>query len=413
MGKNLYKKNNNNQVLWWTAYPSSNATSLTINVEYGILGGMPRKECYPCTMKGKTVTEILEKEIKSRYNEKRKSGYISFDEFRDDTIAPQEDITNPAFIQYAKTYLKTNLSNSNTDALLPMLAKTYSGKVWEKEAMMYGQWKINGLRCFISAYATTDLFNPYKLKFQSREGTIWTSLNYLEQELIAILGEDKLIRMIDDNIILDGELYLPGYSVNDINHFVKDPTCVQNNLIQFWCYDIAIENTSQSYRNIIRQSLIPLEYRIRINDKGGHLNYSDCLMYVPEEYITNDYEAVKARNNYIDMGFEGLILRNPNAEYQFGRRRVGIMEKFKAANEGDFQIIDIYKEEKRDLPILLCRNDINDNTFETRLSDTHESQQLVLKNKDKYIGKYVHLHFGERSGVESVPFHIKDVTIKL
>lgn len=412
MGKYLYKKNNNGQVLWWTAYPAINSTKLEIIVEYGILGGLPRKESYICTMKGKTPAEILEKEINSRYNEKRKTGYISFDEFRDDVSSPVEDITSPTFIQYAKTYLQGNLTNSNTDVLLPMLAKTYTGNVWKKQSMMLGQWKINGLRCFISAYATDNLFEPYKLRFQSREGIIWTSLFTLEAKLITILGEEKIKKMIDNNIILDGELYLPGYSINDINHFVKDYTCKENKLLQYWCYDVAVENTNQSYRNTIRQFLIPLEYRTRINDRGGHLNYSDCLMYVPEEYITNDYEAVKARNNYIDMGFEGLILRNPEAEYQFGRRRVGIMEKFKAANEGDFQIIDIYKEEKRDLPILLCKNDINDNTFETRLSVPHEAQRNVLNNKDKYIGRYVHLHFGERSGVEKVPFHVKDVVIK-
>ena len=35
-------------------------------------------------------------------------------------------------------------------------------------------------------------------------------------------------------------------------------------------------------------------------------------------------------------------------------------------------------EKKRDLPILLCKNDINDEKFETRLSTSHIVQQEVL-----------------------------------
>lgn len=39
--------------------------------------------------------------------------------------------------------------------------------------------------------------------------------------------------MIEEHYILDGELYLPGHSVNEINHFVKDPTCKKINLFNF------------------------------------------------------------------------------------------------------------------------------------------------------------------------------------
>ena len=87
------------------------------------------------------------------------------------------------------------------------------------------------------------------------------------------------------------------------------------------------------------------------------------------------------------------------------------MEKFKTATEGDFKIIDIYKEDKRNLPILLCQNDINDATFETRLSASFEAQETVLSMKEQFIGRFVHLEFGERSGIKKVPFHIKEVKL--
>ena len=36
---------------------------------------------------------------------------------------------------------------------------------------------------------------------------------------------------------------------------------------------------------------------------------------------------------------------------------------------------------------------------------------MILKDKDKYIGKYAIVEFRERSGVNQVPFHAKVITI--
>ena len=47
--------------------------------------------------------------------------------------------------------------------------------------------------------------------------------------------------MIEEGACLDGELYLPGYSVNDINSFVKNTQLAQHYKLQYWCYDLAIE----------------------------------------------------------------------------------------------------------------------------------------------------------------------------
>ena len=87
------------------------------------------------------------------------------------------------------------------------------------------------------------------------------------------------------------------------------------------------------------------------------------------------------------------------------------MVKYKDAKEGDFKIVDIYPEKTRNLPILFCQNDINYECFETRLSTSHSEQEQVLNNREAYIGAYVHISFGERSGIKRVPFHIKKVTL--
>lgn len=404
----LYRKNNNEVPTRWRAGITDNG--LIIEVEYGIVGKASRFEAYKVTQKNATA------ELESRYRDKRKTGYMSIEDIKDDgdfSRSPVEDGDINNLYQYLAAYLPKYRTNENNGGLLPMLAKSYTGKVWDKVPVMIGQYKINGLRCFISAeYNNGDMFKPIKLRFQSREGIYWSTLSNLEEYLLTVLPEDLITAMIEEQWSLDGEIYLPGYTVNQINHFVKDANCVENKALQFWCYDLAVPEMSQSNRLVLIDKY--LDNRItNFHDYKEHLNNDKRLIRLPSIFITNDNEALKYRDEFIGLGFEGLILRNPSADYQYGRRRVGYMEKFKSATDGKFLIVDIYKEPKRELPIILCQNDVNTAKFETRLSATHEYQQMILRDKHLYIGKHLFVEFGERSGVEKVPFHIKQTKILL
>lgn len=396
----LYRRNNNGAPTVWWAELDSGTNSIT--VFYGLVRGNIRKEVYTVTQKDGN------KELESRYNEKIKQGYQYLNEICDmHDRPPVEDENSLELFNFLNTYLPKDLSNGNSNLLLPMLAKTYNGNVWKKVSCMYGQYKINGLRCIVTAYTQNDMFKPIRLRFQSREGIIWNTLENLSDYLLSIIPANIIRDMIDGYVALDGEIYLPGYTINQINHFVKDANCVENKLLQFWCYDIMMEG-NQAHRNMYRYHI---KKPTSFNSIKEHYNNKERLIILHNKYITNDNEAIDARNHFINLGFEGLILRNAKTNYQYGRRRANYMEKFKDAAEGDFIILDIYKEKKRDLPILLCKNDINNEKFETRLSTSHIVQQEVLFDSQSYIGRTVHIEYGERSGVARVPFHIKTVVI--
>lgn len=396
----LYRRNNNGMpTVWWASF---NSDTNSIAVFYGLVRGNIRKEVYTVIQKDGN------KELESRYNEKIKQGYQYLNEICDmQDRPPVEDENSLELFNFLNTYLPKDLSNGNSNLLLPMLAKTYNGNVWKKVSCMYGQYKINGLRCIITAYTQNDMFKPIRLRFQSREGIIWNTLENLSDYLLSIIPANIIRDMIDGYVALDGEIYLPGYTINQINHFVKDANCVENKLLQFWCYDIMMEG-NQAHRNMYRYHI---KKPTSFNSIKEHYNNKERLIILHNKYITNDNEAIDARNHFINLGFEGLILRNAKTDYQYGRRRANYMEKFKDAAEGDFIILDIYKEKKRDLPILLCKNDINNEKFETRLSVSHIVQQEVLFDSQSYIGRTVHIEYGERSGVARVPFHIKTVVI--
>ena len=393
--KTLYRRNNHGKPCYWYAECISQNV---YDIHHGIVGG------------ANIITTVCTKrasidEVRSKYNEKLKQGYKFLDEIKDDTICPP--VEESMLAQYLETYLPYDRTTSD-GTLLPMLAKVYNDNVFNKISNRLGQFKINGLRCLISAKRNEgDIFTPYKLLFQSREGTYWKSLYHLENYLLEIFPDWLLDKMIDEDYVLDGEIYLPGYSVNEINHFVKDPKCIENAMLQYWCYDIAIQDYTQ-FKRI--EELYTIKSPKHIRCKEDHLNNIDRFVVLPIVEISSTEKARQMRDKFIDIGFEGLILRDPNAEYQFGKRN-NTMIKYKRTTDGVFEVIDIYSEgtKRSDIPLLLCRNDINDNTFEVHVNGTFDYQNEILIHRDKYIGRKLFITFGERSGVDKVPFHVKEV----
>ena len=396
----LYRRNNYGEPCVWSATPFDD---VTIVIYHGILGKKITREI-------DVVTRDPKEECKSRAKAKQKQGYKYLSEIRDSNSLPVEG----ELIAWLDKYLPINRTTADGH-LLPMLAKVFdntNNKVFKRCSSYLGQWKINGLRCFISCeFNHLDLFNRYKLKFQSREGTIWNSLENLEQYLLEVIGKDFLKRMCDEHLVLDGELYLPGYPVNQINHFVKDPTCKENKLLQFWCYDIATEDMSQLSRTALLHRTFD-KYIPIISNKDEHLNVNSRFVILPHTDINDEENAVFYRTEFIKLGFEGLILRNPTAEYQFGKRNTTML-KFKDTTDGVFEIINIYPEgnSRADIPLFLCKNDINDATFEVHINGTLDMQAMYLRNKRNYIGKKLYITFGERSGINHVPFHVKEVRL--
>lgn len=400
MNEWLYRRNNLGKPTKWRCYKNDDK----IEIQYGVVNGKITTESYIPKQKS------IENEIKSRYNDKYKVGYRPIDEIVDDHDKPPVGGGDESSLyRWLDTYLSYDRYSAE-GTLLPMLAKTFDDATFKKVPLYYGQWKINGLRCIITAKPSDDMFSPYKFLFQSREGNYWKGLDDLASYLFDNLPTNIINKMINDGWALDGEIYLPGNDINQINHYVKDTTCPQHKILQFWCYDIIIPDASQYIRFMCLYDWLD-KFKIKSIDYNSHLSHTKLFNVIPFYDVDNADKAKTFRDKFINAGFEGLILRNPDAEYQFGKRRAGIMIKYKDAKEGDFKIIDIYPEKTRNLPILLCQNDINDECFETRLSTNHSEQELVLNNREAYIGSYVHINYGERSGIKRAPFHITQVTI--
>ena len=395
----LYKRNAQGKPIFWKIQDIGNNT---IAVCYGLVGREGHIETYSTHRK-------VADEIKSAINSKRKEGYKELQDLYDN--APYNGVNDINLIAYLNTYLPK--FNTHEDGrFIPMLCKTLEDNKPFTKHTYSGQWKINGERCIITAFKDDDLFQNVHLNYRSREGVDWTDkLCYLDEYLLPNISQTILDMMIEEGVGLDGELYLPGYTINDINSFIKNTQLPQHYQLQYWMYDICIPDMSA----LVRYWTLEANFKRFIPktmNKNIHLNHTERLILLPNYSVQDFTEAVHYRDEFIDMGFEGLVIRDDAASYQFGGKRNQSMMKFKRKEDGKFLIVDIIPEGKRiNLPKFVCKNDINDELFEVTLNKPQAEQEEILIHKSAYINKFILVEFRERSGVKEVPFHAKGTEI--
>ena len=394
----LYKRNAKGDPILWQIEKANDG----YKVSYGAVCGHIHEEF----INGKLVKA---NEIESRIKAKRKEGYKELSELKDS--GPVEIKDDIALIIYLYTYLPKN--NTTDDGFtLPMLAKVLKdNKPFDKRKYL-GQYKINGVRCIIGAVKTNDLFNPIRFTYRSREGTDWTSkLTWMDEVIKPEIKDDLLDAMLEEGACLDGELYLPGYKVNDINSFVKNEKLPQHYQLQYWCYDIAIDNMSYDARRKFRtENINRICYTFDTYDQ--HLNNKSKLILLPDVAICDIDDATRFRDKFISLGFEGLILRDVSSAYQFGARNLAML-KYKRVDDAKFKIVDVVPEGVRTtLCKFVLRNDINDELFEATGNFDHSRQEYILKHKEDFIGKLATCEYRERSGKKDVPFHCKLIDIQ-
>lgn len=398
----LYKRNAQGKPLFWEINPGANG----ITINYGLVGKQGRTEVIHTHRK-------IQDEIDSLIKAKRKEGYKAIPDLYDNAPIAETVLVGNDLFNYLNTYLPR--FNTHSDgAFIPMLCKTLEDNKPFEKGSYFGQWKINGERCIITAEIEKGLFETVKLHYRSREGVDWTDkLSYLDDVLLPCIPQEILDMMYEEGVGLDGELYLPGYGINEINSFIKNTEVPQHYKLQYWLYDICIENMSA----IKRQEILFDNFRVfqsYINNKEDHLNNKQRLILLDNIDVDDINKAINIRDSFISLGFEGLVIREKSAEYQFGGRRNNSMLKFKKKEDGLFEIIDIVPEgiKRANLGKFILRNDINDELFECSYNATHAQQEEILSNKSNYIGKYALVEYRERSGIKQCPFHARAIKIK-
>lgn len=219
---------------------------------------------------------------------------------------------------------------SNSDGnIKPQLAKqadkVVNKKTFDKE--YYGSRKIDGLRVLIR-------MEEGKLKTSSRGAT-----NY-DGPMFEILNNPILIKIFKENpgLIMDGECYKHGMSLQEINSIARtQKKAVDLETLQFYWYDVVQLDKPFTERFKFMQE-IATKYNLTFEPerefKAGELR----IQFVPQVKVSGWDNMIKLHNNYVEEGWEGLVIRLASSVYG-PNKRTNDWIKIKMYKDDEFKVI--------------------------------------------------------------------------
>ena len=245
----------------------------------------------------------------------------------------------------------------------------------------YIQPKLDGHRALLAKHND-------KLIMYSRGGKEITTMDHIKKAVGPM-----------SKYILDGELYIHGKRLQDLGSLIKKYREGESEQVEYHIYDaIPIDQEEEE----------GFEERITwlrsVYDKAH-----GPIKRVMTAKVNSMEEALTTKAAYIQMGYEGAMLRRPDCAYEPGVRSYQLL-KMKQADDTEYRVLDItpgttrsINGVSRDIGILHC-NAGGESDFTVTAPGTHEEKEEILKNKDKYIGQLVTIqHFGLTA--DNKPWH--------
>jgi len=299
---------------------------------------------------------------------------------------------------------------SFTRPFLPMLAQTFDPtdhEVGSKKKKVikfpcFVQPKLDGLRC-VSYVTRTG--NENVVCLQSRTGAFFTGLPHIAAALRPYLSQHP-------NIVIDGELYTDQMPFEELAGLIKKKKITAADVerlkkVKYHVYDIY---DHQRYDMPFVERIGLLASAVRrcgciANDThsagvaSGRVLRSDTeaaadaaaeaavVVLVRTEKIAVMSEFRRLFSEFVEAGYEGIILRNAAGVYR-ANYRSNDLQKYKEFMENEYRIIDFTQGEGRDAGavIWLCET-ADGKEFTVRPRGTMEQRRAWFKDGGSYIGK--------------------------
>jgi DNA ligase-1 len=268
--------------------------------------------------------------------------------------------------------------------ILPMLAHSYAKRSHNISWPCYVQPKIDGVRCTVGR-------DNGIIKMFTRKGKSMTPMVHIEKELERLFDQAKVLDWKTDTLYLDGELYSDELTFQELAGTLRrhENTEETLNKIYFIVFDMFWTDTTTKYA-IRKEGLKQLF--------DSFLELSTQL--IKTEKVFDEKEMKEKHNEYIQQGYEGIILRNAKGAYRM-KHRSADLQKLKAFKDSEYIIVD-YKEGEgveEGCVIWQCetKTHLNLDTckFWVRPKGTQEERRDLFTYGSSYLGKYLTVRYQE------------------
>lgn len=261
---------------------------------------------------------------------------------------------------------------------LPMLAKKFKDAK-EIQYPVDVQRKYDGVRAMAR-------WNGGQIELISRNGIPWERVQHLNKALEKVLPKGSEF---------DGEIYLHGKTLQQITQIVKNLKHPDNPNLTYQVYDMPTVCGNGSLPWFDRR------YELRMTFIQSYPEVNDGPIGLTETFggVENPEQVQSLHDRFVQEGYEGAIVRIPTGVYEYGYRSDFLL-KVKEFDDTEFEIVDFMESEgEPGLVKWVCKNDTDDQTFETRPRGTHADRRWLLQHGQEFVGKKLTVvHFGRTDG---------------
>lgn len=295
----------------------------------------------------------------------------------------------------------------------PQLAPNQQPDLEDLNYPLLVSYKMDGIRCII------------------KEGEILSrSLKPIQNKQLKEKLEPLRKYSEVNGLIIDGEIFSPNLTFQEIVSFVmtqdfEDKKSVKKfgkvmqipDHLKFYCFDCISNNDYE------------ISFEDRFINAGLVVDQFPLIAELIEHKLVNNKSEVEEYfNKALENGYEGLILRNPESKYKYGRGSLkeGIIYKLKPYKEIDGIVTGVIQSTEVDPNAEKKTNELGYSTTSKKKNDriaiekasafyvnyqgkelkvvlamTDKGKEDIWRNKEAYIGKcieYKYLEIGMKDG---------------
>lgn len=331
------------------------------------LNGKQTKQPEILITKGKanrTVLEQTQLQFNAIVKEYKDKGYKEVDK-NPEEIDP--DILSTFIPKFATD------ANGVRKHMLAKSADKVSESTINKVKYWYASRKIDGVRCSM-------FWDGKEIKTSSRGGGHYDySTSHITKHPVLIEYFKK-----HPDAVLDGELYKHGKSLQQISGAARlEKNAVDCDWLQYFVYDMMIPNVPFKDR---LKLLIEFAKEVHIGFDPYHVFKDGDLQVqiVPQTKVSGYDNIMKLHNKYVEEGWEGVVIRDPNANYEFGSRK-NIMIKIKQYQDSEFVVVD-YELGLRGVEdmVFICETPAGNRFKAKPMGDKSVKEEYVENFESKY-----------------------------
>jgi len=312
---------------------------------------------------------------------------------------------------------------SFTRPFLPMLAQTFnpadtclgtgivSGNKKKKVITLpcFVQPKLDGLRCvsYVTRSNAANANDGATVTLQSRTGAFFTGLPHIAAALRPYLLQHP-------SVVIDGELYTDQMPFEELAGLIKKKKITAADTerlkkVKYHVYDIydhSRHNMPFSERLAVlasavrRCGCVANDTSYTASERILRSNTAEAVAAAVVVLVRTEKIAVLAEfrrlfSEFVEAGYEGIMLRNAAGEYR-ANYRSNDLQKYKEFLEDEYRIIGFTQGEGRDAGavIWLCET-ADGKEFTVRPRGTMEQRREWFNDGDSYIGKHLTVVYQE------------------